>query len=122
LAHRKAPAQLTSARVASAASMRLRSADFSIQTENLSMPEISWFFGIIIRMFFDDHDPPHVHAEYSGSKAVFDFRGNVIKGDLGSRTATKLVREWIDFHLPELEEDWQLARNSQALKKIAPLQ
>ncbi|WP_254045252.1 DUF4160 domain-containing protein [Thiohalocapsa sp. ML1] len=72
--------------------------------------------------FFDDHDPPQVHAEYSGSKAVFDFRGNVIKGDLGSRTATKLVREWIDFHLLELEEDWQLARNSQTLKKIDPLQ
>jgi hypothetical protein len=73
-------------------------------------------------MFFDDHEPPHVHAEYSGGKAVFDFRGNVIRGDLGSRTATKLVKEWIDLHLRELEEDWQLARNSQALKKIDPLQ
>ena len=63
------------------------------------MPEISRFFGTVIRMFFDDHEPPHVHAEYSGGKAVFDFRGNVIRGDLGSRTATKLVREWIDLHV-----------------------
>ena len=30
------------------------------------MPEISRFFGIIIRMFFDEHNPPHIHAEYQG--------------------------------------------------------
>jgi hypothetical protein len=44
------------------------------------MPEICRFFGIIIRMFFDEHDPPHFHAEYQGSKAVFDFNGNILKG------------------------------------------
>ncbi len=85
------------------------------------MPEISRFFGIIIRMFFDDHDPPHLHAEYSGMKAVFDFRGNVVRGELGSQTATKLVREWIDLHILELEEDWKLARNGRELHKIEPL-
>ncbi|MFO7907334.1 MAG: DUF4160 domain-containing protein [Planctomycetota bacterium] len=85
------------------------------------MPEISRFFGIIIRMFFDDHDPPHLHAEYSGMKAIFDFRGNVRKGDLRSRTATKLVREWIDLHISEREEEWQRAMSSQELKKIEPL-
>ena len=57
------------------------------------MPEISRFFGIIIRMYFDEHNPPHIHTEYQGQKAVFDFSGNVTRGDLGSRTATKLVRE-----------------------------
>jgi len=36
------------------------------------MPEISGFFGIIIRMFYDEHNPPHLHAEYVGEKAVFD--------------------------------------------------
>ena len=56
------------------------------------MPEISRFFGIIIRMFYDDHNPPHFHAEYQGNSAVFDFQGNILKGDLSSRTATKLVR------------------------------
>jgi predicted DNA-binding protein len=45
----------------------------------------------------------------------------MLKGDLGSRTATKLVREWIDLHISEIEEDWQLAKNSQELKKIEPL-
>ena len=46
------------------------------------MPEISRFFGIIIRMFYDDHNPPHLHAEYQGNSAVFDFNGNMLKGDL----------------------------------------
>ena len=85
------------------------------------MPEISRFFGIIIRMFYDEHNPPHFHAEYSGNKAVFDFQGNVIKGNLSSKTATKLVREWIDLHANELEEDWGLARESKEIKKIEPL-
>ncbi|MCL0088023.1 DUF4160 domain-containing protein [Dehalococcoidia bacterium] len=85
------------------------------------MPEISRFFGIIIGMFYDEHNPPHVHAEYSGNKAVLDFQGNVIKGNLSSRTATKLIREWIDLHVSELEEDWRLARESKEVRRIEPL-
>ncbi len=85
------------------------------------MPEICRFFGIIIRMYFDEHDPPHIHAEYQGHKAVFDLGGNVTHGDLGSRTATKLVREWIDLHVDELREDWELAQAGKGIKKIAPL-
>ena len=86
------------------------------------MPEICRFFGIIIRMFFDEHDPPHFHAEYQGNKAVFDFDGNMMKGSLNSKTATKLVREWIDLRLNELEEDCELARAGQQVKKITPLE
>ena len=86
------------------------------------MPEIARFFGIIIRMFYDDHNPPHFHAEFGGQKAVIDFRGNILVGDLGSRTALKLVREWIDLHQTELAEDWELARAGQQIKRIAPLE
>ena len=86
------------------------------------MPEISRFFGIIIRMFFDEHNPPHVHAEYQGQKAVLDLAGNVTRGDLGSRTATRLVREWIDLHVDELRGDWELAQAGREVKKIAPLE
>ncbi len=85
------------------------------------MPEISRFFGIIIRMFYDEHNPPHFHAEYSGHKAVFDFDGNVIKGSLESKTATKLVRDWVDIHVSELEADWMLAKANQEINKIEPL-
>jgi hypothetical protein len=86
------------------------------------MPEICRFFGIIIRMFFYEHDPPHFHAEYQGRKAVFDFNGNVMKGSLDSKTATRLVRDWIDLRLIDLEEDWELARAGKEVKKIAPLE
>ena len=85
------------------------------------MPEISRFFGIIIRMFFDEHNPPHFHVEFQGSKAVFDFNGNILKGYLSSRTATRLVREWIDLRLDDLKADWELARAGKEVKKIAPL-
>lgn len=85
------------------------------------MPEISRFFGIIIRMFYDDHNPPHFHVDFQGEKAVFDFQGNVLRGGLKSKTATKLVREWVDLHQLELEEDWQLAQEGKAIKKIDPL-
>ncbi|MCG5549526.1 DUF4160 domain-containing protein [Halorhodospira halochloris] len=48
-------------------------------------------------MYFEDHNPPHVHVEYQGDRAIFDFEGNILKGGLSSRTAVKLVREWIDL-------------------------
>ncbi len=86
------------------------------------MPEICRFFGIVIRMFYDDHPPPHVHVEYQGYKAKIDFRGNVLMGDLRSRTALKLVREWLDLHGPALERDWQLAMEGRPLEKVAPLE
>lgn len=85
------------------------------------MPEISRFFGIIIRMYYNDHSPPHLHAEYQESKAVLDFRGSILHGALGSRTALRLVREWIDLHEAELQGDWELARAGKEIKKIAPL-
>ncbi len=72
-------------------------------------------------MYFEDHNPPHIHAEYSGKTAVIDFDGNVTKGGLDSRTATKLVREWIDIHVSELEEDWELAKANRPIAKIPPL-
>ena len=72
-------------------------------------------------MFFDDHHPAHIHTEYQGNKAVFDLKGNVSRGDLQSRTATKLVREWIDLRFSELQEDWELVQAGKELRKISPL-
>ncbi|MDU9051151.1 MAG: DUF4160 domain-containing protein [Candidatus Electrothrix sp. Rat3] len=85
------------------------------------MPEVSRFFGIIIRMYYDEHNPPHFHAEYQGNKAVFDLNGNMTKGDLQSKTARKLVREWVDLHNEEISRNWDLAMNDRQLNKIAPL-
>ena len=86
------------------------------------MPIVSIFFGIIIRLYHEEHNPPHLHAEFQNRKAVFDFKGNIINGDLGSKTATRLVREWIDIRLDALNEDWELARAGKEIKKIDPLQ
>ena len=86
------------------------------------MPEIARFFGIVIRMFYDEHNPPHFHVEFGGKTAVIDFQGNVLLGDLGSRTALKLVREWVDLHQKDLEVDWELAKAGSQIRKIEPLE
>jgi hypothetical protein len=85
------------------------------------LPEISRFFGIVVRMFFNDHAPPHIHAEYQGEKVLLDFRGNIIRGGLASKTATRLIREWIDLRGDELQEDWDLARAGRDLRPVEPL-
>jgi len=72
-------------------------------------------------MFYDEHNPPHFHAEYQRNKAVFDLDGNTTRGSLKSRTATKLVREWIDLHVSELQKNWELARAGKEIDKIEPL-
>ena len=85
------------------------------------MPTISVFFGIVIKMFYDDHNPPHFHAEHQGEKAVFDFRGNILRGDISSRTAVRLIREWIDLHQPELEANWIEMQAGREFSRIEPL-
>jgi hypothetical protein len=85
------------------------------------MPVVSMFFGLIIRMYYDEHNPPHVHVEFHGNKALVDFCGNVLRGDLHSRTALRLVREWIDMRQNELAENWTLARDGNEIRNIAPL-
>lgn len=85
------------------------------------MPVISVFFGIVVRMYYDEHNPPHLHAAYHGNKAVLDFTGNVLKGDLLSRTALRLVREWIDLHVDGLNGNWELARAGRNINEIPPL-
>ena len=86
------------------------------------MPEISRFLGIIIAMFYNDHNPPHFHANYGGHRAVIAINtGEVIEGHLPPRVLG-LVQEWREHHKAELFEDWTLARNRKALKKIEPLE
>lgn len=87
------------------------------------MPIISQFYGIIIRMFFDDykkHNLPHIHVEYSEYDAVFDFEGKIIRGKLPKKQ-TKLVQAWIEIHVEELKALWKLARDEKQIFKIDPL-
>ena len=86
------------------------------------MPEISRFFGIVIKMFFDDHNPPHFHAEYSGNIALIDIRNlSVFSGRLPPR-AMGLVIEWATLHQQELFADWKRAQTQTELLRIAPLE
>jgi hypothetical protein len=57
------------------------------------MPIIAAFFGIIIRMFYREHEPGHFHAEHQGQQGKFDFDGNMMVGNIRSRTALRLIRE-----------------------------
>ncbi len=85
------------------------------------MPTISVFYGIVIAMFFNDHDPPHFHARYAESHArVAIATGDLLDGDLPPR-AVRLVKEWTELHRDELEEDWRLAQELQPLRPIEPL-
>lgn len=71
-------------------------------------------------MYYDDHNPPHFHASYEGLDAMFDFKGNLIKGYLSPR-AQSLIKEWCSIHEDDLIENWHLAQNNQPLKWIEPL-
>ncbi len=85
------------------------------------MPEISRFFGIIIAMFYNDHNPPHFHARYGSYKAAIkidDFK--VLEGYLPPR-ALGLVMEWAAIHKDELLMDWELAIERKPLSPIEPL-
>jgi len=86
------------------------------------LPEISRFLGIVIAMFYNDHNPPHFHAKYGDFKAVIAIdNGEVIEGRLPPRVLG-LVQEWREYHKAELNEDWNLARMRKALKRIEPLE
>lgn len=84
------------------------------------MPTISMFYGIIIRMFFDDHNPPHFHAEYQGHSSMFDMDGNVLDGDF-PKNKIKYVQTWAEIHRDELIANWQIAQERGELYKIEPL-
>ena len=85
------------------------------------MPEISRFYGIIIRMYFQDHNPPHFHAEYQGMKAEYDIRTlDLLAGNLPNR-AHVLVLEWASKHREKLIENWNKSQIPTQLEKIEPL-
>ena len=86
------------------------------------VPIISTFFGIIIRMFFDDHAPPHFHAEHHGQDALVTFDGDILEGEITSPRARKLIKEWAQLHRFELEANWKRAKALKVLAQIAPLE
>ncbi|MGD0137279.1 MAG: DUF4160 domain-containing protein [Tepidisphaeraceae bacterium] len=85
------------------------------------MPEISRFFGIIIAMYYNDHEPPHFHARYGSQKAkILIDPPMLIAGDLPPR-ALGMVMEWAALHRTELRENFSAAIERRPTRKIEPL-
>ena len=84
------------------------------------MPEISRFYGISITINYNDHSPPHFHANYQGYEISVDIKTGLVKGTMSKR-ALKMIFEWLDLYKDDLLHDWQLARDRKKLLKITPL-
>lgn len=85
------------------------------------MPEICRFYGIIIYLYYNDHQPPHFHAVYAEYEAMIEIQTlMVFAGRLPPR-ALGLVVEWASIHQEDLMKDWEKAVNHQKLDKIEPL-
>lgn len=90
-------------------------------SQDETVPRISTFYGIVITMYYRDHEPPHFHAVYGEHQAQIVIATlEPLFGELPSR-ALRLVREWAELHRTELEENWEKARAREALDTIAPL-
>ena len=85
------------------------------------MPEISRFFGIVIRMYNKDHNPAHFHARYADDGVLIEIEDlSIFRGSLPNRQLT-LVIEWARQHRVELAENWRLAQAGEPLNRIDPL-
>ena len=84
------------------------------------MPEISRFYGIIIKMYFNEHNPPHFHIEYQDYEAVMNIETGEVTGKL-SRRALRMVYDWLDQNKEALIENWKRSEERKTLNKIKPL-
>lgn len=82
------------------------------------MPIISIFYGIIVRLNYNDHNPPHIHVEYQGMKAIFEIKSaSLIAGEI-PKNARKLVVSWMRKNTSGLLKNWKLAQNHDELLRI----
>ena len=86
------------------------------------MPEVSCFFGISIRMYFDDHNPPHFHAIYAGTEVELGIAPLTVLRGRFPRRALGMVLEWAAMHQQELLDNWERLHNDEAPQTIGPLE
>lgn len=84
------------------------------------MPTISRFYGIVIYMNYNDHNPPHFHARYQDQEVMVEIGSGLVTGTM-SRRALRLVFEWAEAHEAELQANWERARERKPLQPIEPL-
>ena len=88
------------------------------------MPELSRFFGIVIRMFVEvggPHHRPHFHAYYQAQSAVFSIDTIECLGGSFPTAQRRLVEAWVEIHRDELRQDWDLLQSGRPPVKIDPL-
>lgn len=88
------------------------------------MPEISRFYGIIIKMFFGDHFPPHFHAYYNDFEAFYSIEtGEIFHGEM-PKPQHRLDQAWVELHREELNNNWNILTAESQVEnffKIKPL-
>jgi hypothetical protein len=85
------------------------------------MPEISRFLGIVIGMFYRDHEPAHFHASYGDFEVTVHLADGLVEGRF-PRRALRHVLEWYELHKDELQENWERSRRREPLVRIDPLE
>ncbi len=83
------------------------------------MPTIAIFYGIIVQMYYNDHNPAHFHARYGNAKAVVRIPDGQTLAEALPPTAARLVGEWAVARRLELEANWQRGRTEAPFQKVA---
>ena len=86
------------------------------------MPIISAFLGIVIRMYYKEHEPRHFHAEHQSQQGKFDFDGKQIVGNITSKNALALIRQWAQINRAALDANWSKIKAGDPLDRIPPLE
>jgi hypothetical protein len=82
------------------------------------VPTISIFFGIVVQMYWNDHNPPHLHALYQGHKAIFEIQTGRMIGGTMPPGAQRMLHDWTLRHLDELMANWERGRLREAFQTI----
>jgi hypothetical protein len=86
------------------------------------MPIVSTFFGIVIRMYYREHEPRHFHAEFQAQSGKFTFDGIQFVGSITSRNALDLIRKWALLNRAALDSNWSKIKAAEPLDRIPPLE
>mgnify|MGYP001601864662 CR=1 FL=1 len=84
------------------------------------MPEICRFFGIVVFMNYNDHEPPHFHARYQDQEVTVEIKTGIVQGKMSKR-ALRMVLDWCEIYQAELLGNWEQARKRKRLPGIPPL-
>jgi hypothetical protein len=86
------------------------------------LPTIAYFLGISVRMFFNDHGPPHFHVRYQGFRARIRIADGELMGGRLPPTVVRVLKEWTALRHDALMRNWNAARSDGALEQIAGLE